>query len=121
VDIAVLWVGASEAISGLYETLFVALEADLCCVREGTSAMMAEARRFDLVIIDNDMGFEAGARVIEALHRPSISGGRPRILALTNADTDVRAYLEAGADAVRLKPISARALLDELGMCRSKH
>jgi DNA-binding response OmpR family regulator len=122
VDMAVLWVGASPKIVDLYGALFVALETELSCALDGADGLLAvEGGRYDLVIVDDDMGMPSCLHIIGALHRLSTTFDRPRIIALSGEYADVRALLEAGADGVRPKPISARALRDELAACRPMH
>jgi DNA-binding response OmpR family regulator len=122
VNIGVLWVGASPTIAGLYEALFVALDAYLSFAPDGAAGLRAaEHRHHDLVIVDDDMGIPSCMHIIGALHRHSSTFDRPRIIALSGEHADVRALLKAGADGVRPKPISARALRDELAACRPMH
>jgi DNA-binding response OmpR family regulator len=119
---AVLWVGASPKIVDLYGAIFVALDTEICCAMDGVDGLLAaERRRYDLVIVDDDMGASMSMRIIGALHRLTTMFDRPRIVALSGEHTDVRDLLGAGADGVLPKPLSARALRDELAACRARH
>lgn len=78
---------------------------------EGLS--MAQIHRPDAVILDHGLPLLDGAAVCAALRR---AGLQMRIIGLTAYhDSEVRdALIEAGADAVLLKPFSPMRLLDML-------
>lgn len=123
VEVAVLWVDEGVATQRIYETLLRAIGVQLitmttCC---DTALGVAAMTRFHLVILDAGLS-GGGARAAAKFLRSGVGASSSARIVLAAHEFGSAGFEDDGLfDAVLQRPVTARALRDEIVTALSPH